>query len=389
MYFCEDWQHLNMLISIYDIYRSDASVIREMLRLGLHEHIMAMRSRVGRKVLQKKLSQYQSYHRYINLEKNISYEGIFMLDSGGFSFGEPEKLQYLLKSPIPIIRRFGRIMLAIADLEVQHSTWNIQKFLRLAQVAQKINFLTQIKLKPDILITLDRVMHYEMPYWLKSRRIRFNLTCARTALELWAQLKEPKPVLFSPLHPLGPPFSRVGKDFSEKEAEDIYTKTFILQLKYLLRAEKEVGAMFGGFAVGSLVPVTSSKFLKIIGKAIFLATRTLRVNDRPLHAFGAADNKAILLNSFGFTSFDSNSHVVKARNRQIYDPVSAKYRKMQPPENCSCIICSRHSVNELLENRSGVKEVATVLQSLHNFYTNHITHLNIMRENNFKHKKRF
>lgn len=380
MYFYEDWQHLNILISIYDIYRSDASIIREMLRLGIHEHIKALRTRIGHKVLQNNLPQYQSYHKYINLENDISYEGIFMLDSGGFSFGEPKKLEHLLQSPLPIIRRFGRIMLAIAELEAEQSHWNTQKLLRLAKIAQKINFLIQIKLKPDILITLDRIIPYEMPLWLKIRRIRFNLTCSRTALELWAQLKKPKPVLFTPIHPLGPSFSSVGKAISEKEAENIYTKTFIIQLKYLLRAEREVGVMFGGFAVGSLVPITNQKFLKIIGNAIQQATRSLKINDRPLHAFGAADNKATFLNGFGFTSFDSNSHVIKARNRQIYDPTSAKYRKAQPPDKCSCIICSRHSADELLENRSGVKEVATVLQSLHNFYANHLVYLNTMRK---------
>lgn len=382
MYFSEDWQHLNILISMYDIYRSDASLIREMLRLGLHGHIKSLRNRIIRKVLDSSLPQYQSYHKYLKLEKDIPYEGILMLDSGGFSFGSPEKLHYLLKSPISSVRRFGRIMLSIAELEGGQYLWNTQEFLRLAQIAQKVNFLNQIKLKPDILITLDRIIPYEMPFWLKIRRIIFNLTCARTALELWARLPNPKPVLFTPIHPLGPSLSSIGKEISEKKAEENYTKTFLIQLKYLLRAERETGAPFAGFAVGSLVPITNHNFLKIICNAVSQAAKELKIDDRPLHAFGAADSKAILLNGFGFTSFDSNLHMIKARNRQIYDPTSGEYRKMQPPEKCSCIICRRHPDHELLENRSGVKEVATVLQSLHNFYANHLSHLATMRKDN-------
>jgi len=379
MYFWEDWQDLNLLVSMYDVYRSDTSLIREMYRLGLRGHMAALRQRVGRRVLSKRLPQYAAYHQYIRLEKPFAHQGLLMLDSGGFSFGEPKKLHPLLKSPLPSIQRFARLMLAISELESQAERWNARQFIRMARAAQRYHLRAQLRLKPDIVITLDRVMHYELPYWMKLRRLSFNLACARTALELFVQTPEPRPLLFPVIHPAGPAWSEIGKEISPTAAEEHYTRTFTLQFAYLLRLEKRVGIRFGGFAVGSLVPVRNPAFLRLLARAVWRAVTACGVDGRPLHAFGASDNKMLLLSRYGFTSFDSSLHIVKARNRQIYDPDTGNYKKLQPPARCQCPVCSRHSADELLENRPGVKEVATVLQSLHNFYANHRVHLETLR----------
>lgn len=379
MYFPDDWHSLNLLISTFDVYCADPAILREMCQLGLRGHMASLFRHVGKKVLQTNLPQYKTYHAYINLDRAFPYRGLLMLDSGGFSFGHPDKLARLLRSPFPAIRRFARLMLAVAHQESQESKWDRARFVRLARLAQRLHLRTQFQLQPDIIVTLDRVMHFDLPYRVKSRRVLFNLTCARTALELYACTPGPKPLLFAVIHPLGPPPGSIGKTVSEERAAAFYARTFALQIKYLLRAEAETGLRFGGFAVGSLVPVTNYAFLGLLAGSLAKALATLGVEGRPLHAFGAADRKAVFLYRYGFTSFDSNLHVVKARNRQIYDPATGTYKKMQPPSSCTCPVCRRHAPEEFLENRQGVKEVATVLQSLHNFYTNHMAHLETMR----------
>ncbi len=376
MYFPDDWCDLNLLISTYDVYCADTAIIREMCRLGLRGHMDSLFRHVGRKVLQSNLPQYKCYHPYIILDRTFPHRGLLMLDSGGFSFGQSEKLVRLLKSPFPAIRRFARLMLAVVRLESQEDEWDKVSFVRLARLAQRLHLRTQLQLKPDIVVTLDRVMHFDLPYWVKSRRVLFNLTCARTALEFYARTPEPKPLLFAVIHPLGPPPGLIGKTIISRDmVAAFYTRTFALQIKYLLRAELETGLRFGGFAVGSLVPVTNYEFLDLLASSFARALAALGVKERPLHAFGAADKKAVFLYRYGFTSFDSNLHMVKARNRQIYDPATGIYKKMQLPPACGCPVCRRHAPEEFLENRQGVKEVATVLQSLHNFYTNHLSHL--------------
>jgi queuine/archaeosine tRNA-ribosyltransferase len=337
--------------------------------------------RVGEKLRKTNLPQYQAYRDYVNPDRPFCYRGLIMLDSGGFSFGHAEKLTPLVRSPLPAVRRFARLMLAVAALENQDK-WDRDRFRRLARLAQRLHLRNQLCLKPDIIVTLDRVIHFDLPYEIKRRRVLFNLICARTALAAYAPRPHPKPLLFAVIHPLGPPPRAVGKTTSEERARAFYTRTFTLQLKYLLHAETETGQQFGGFAVGSLVPVNNYAFLELLAGSLAAALQALGVGGRPLHAFGAADHKAVFLHRYGFTSFDSNLHMVKARNRQMYDPSSGSYKKMQPPTSCTCPICRRHPAEELVENRPGVKEVATVLQSLHNFYANHLAHLKTMRRLN-------
>ncbi|MGB9886541.1 MAG: hypothetical protein ACPLRW_06030 [Moorellales bacterium] len=380
MYFPDDWRSVNLLISMYDIYSADPSILREMCRLGIRGHMASLSYRMAIRLRQSDLPQYQSYCGYTDPSRPFPHWGLIMLDSGGFSFGHPGKLIPLLQSPVPPIRRFARLLLAVAGLETETRGWNRARFERLARLAQRLHLRMQLRLQPDIIVTLDRVMHFDLPYRVKSRRVWFNLTCARTALELYARTPDPKPLLFPVVHPLGPPPAAIGTKLSPEQAREFYARTFALQLRYLLRAEKETGTNFGGFAVGSLVPVTNYAFLEVLASALAQALRKLGVGRRPLHAFGAADRKAVFLSRYGFTSFDTNLHVVKARSRQIYDPASGIYRKKELPTSCTCPVCRRHPPQELVEDRPGVKEVATVLQSLHNFYTNHLAHLKTIQK---------
>lgn len=382
MYFPDDWQNLNLLLSIYDIYCSDKGLVEEMLALGLRAHMAELHRRMGRKLARTSTGPYRDYRHYFSENDLLyNYKGLIMLDSGGFSFGQTSKVCRLLKSPFAFIRRFGKIMLAVADLEQKREEWNITRYTRLARIAQRLNLSAQLRLKPDIIITLDRIMDFELPLWLKTRRILFNLTCACTALEVYARQPGLKPLLFPVIHPLGPPLSTIGRSISQEEALRFYSATFAAQLRRLRRAEVSIGLEFDGLAVGSLVPVRNYKHLSLLAEAVQRAITQTGFSGRPLHAFGAADKKAVFLARYGFTSFDSNLHVVKARNRYIYDPLTSSYQKMILPPDCQCPVCRHHSPQELLENRPGVKEVATVLQSLHNFYTNHLSHLEQIKTN--------
>lgn len=378
MYFPEDWQDLNILVSTYDVYCADSSIIREMYRLGLRGHMESLSRRMGKKLWQSELPQYAYYRRYIDLDKPFPYRGLLMLDSGGFSLGQPGNLLRLLGSPVPVVRRFARLMLAVDGLEKQERGWKRATYVRLARLAQRAHLHVQLRLQPDIIITLDRIVHFDLPYKIKARRVLFNLTCARTALEFYARTPGPKPLLFAVIHPLGPLPSYDDKA-AMSEAATFYTHTFALQIAYLRRAELELGLRFGGFAVGSLVPVANYKFLALLASSFVKALESCGAGGRPLHAFGAAGRKAVFLRKYGFTSFDSNLHVVKARNRQLYDPAVGSYKKGQLPSSCRCPVCRRHQPEEFFESREGVREVATVLQSLHNFYANHLSHLEAMR----------
>jgi hypothetical protein len=387
MYFYRDWyDSLNLLISIYDIYRSSRCIGQKLLDTGFSKYSRGYVRQV-REYVRRQSDKGTPYSDYANLfpAGGIPPFGkLLMLDSGGFSFGTRTKLNALSKSCRKStsqkvtdldkdVREFAETMLEVNDMEGK-SRWTEARIQALAQKAQGINLKHQLAARGDFVVTLDRVIDdYEYSLERKKRRAYFNLECAKSALEYKARQKNDfDSLLLAVLHPVGPALTEIGNNF--KGARKEYYDNIYSYLDELVKKEKELGVEFDGFAVGSLVPISNYDLLRIIVEGVQVALKEHGKENKLLHAFGATNNKAEFLFQYGFDSFDTSYHVVRARNRFVYDKSISDYVSTLKLDSfdCSCRVCSKYSFEKLTENRKGVKEVATVLQSLHNLYTNHL-----------------
>jgi hypothetical protein len=387
MYFYSDWHDsLNLLISIYDIYRSSRCIGQKLLDEGFSEYSRGYVRRVREYVRQQsdKGTPYGDYANFFPTGDVPPFGKLLMLDSGGFSFGTRTKLNALSKSCRKSashkvtdldkdVKDFAETMLEVDDLEGK-SSWTEARIQTLAQKAQRINLKHQLAAKGDFVVTLDRVIDdYEYSLEKKKRRAYFNLECAKGALEYKAKEKGNfGSLLLAVLHPVGPSLAEIGNNF--EEAREEYYDNICSYLDELVKKEEKLGAEFDGFGIGSLVPIKNYDLLRIIVEAIQAALREHGKENKLLHAFGATNNKARFLFQYGFDTFDTSYHVVRARNRFVYDKSISDYVSTLKLDSfdCSCRVCSKYSFDKLTENRKGVKEVATVLQSLHNLYTNHL-----------------
>lgn len=388
MYFYHQWyKQLNVLISIYDVYRAANCLRMPMMRDGFHQYVVDYVRHVREYVRLKAKQNGSPYSDYASFPPGPipAFRGAVMIDSGGFSFGDPKKLARTYEIYKGISTRnpdnvfaasvvdFAETMLRIAQIE--EGDWDEQTVVSLAGHAQRINLSHQLAIRGDFVATLDRVIdNYDYPLERKQRRAFFSLQCAKAALAEKAVLGENFPAaLLGVIHPVGPG-PREFKDLSFDQAYCIYRRELDKYVSEFAASESRLKVQFDGFGIGSLVPLQDYEMIKLIATAVKDTLKAHEMDDRCVHAFGATNKKASYLFEFGFDSFDTTYHMVRAKNRYLYDLQSNRYVSSRGLQvwNCQCPMCSRYSLNELRENRSGVKEVATVLHGLHNLYTNHL-----------------
>jgi len=388
MYFYHEWyKQLNLLVSIYDVYRAAECIRGPMMRDGFRQYVEDYVRHVRGYVREQAGRIDSPYSGYASFPRGPipAFRGAMMIDSGGFSFGDRKKLARLLEIYRDILRRnpedgfgasvvdFAETMLKVADTEEGH--WDEQTVTSLAKRAQKINLSHQLAIRGDFVVTLDRVIDdYSYPLERKRRRAFFSLQCAKAALAEKARLGENFPAtLLAVIHPIGPGPEEL-KTLGYAQAYRVYRRELDYYVSELAATERKLRVQFDGFGIGSLVPLQDYDVIRLVVTAIKHTLRAHGMEGRFLHAFGATNRKAEYLFEFGFDSFDTTYHMVRARNRYLYDREQNTYVSSRELRswNCNCLICSRHSLDELRENRRGVKEVATVLHGLHNLYTNHL-----------------
>jgi hypothetical protein len=388
MYFYHDWyKQLNLLVSIYDVYRAAECIRGPMMRDGFRQYVEDYVRHVRGYVREQARRIDSPYTDYASFPRGPipAFRGAMMIDSGGFSFGDRKKLARLLEIYRDILRRnhedvfaasvvdFAETMLKVADAEEGHGDEQTVAFL--ADHAQKINLSHQLAIRGDFVVTLDRVIDdYGYPIERKRRRAFFSMQCAKAALAEKARLGENFPAaLLAVIHPIGPG-PEEHKTLGYTQTYRIYRRELDYYVGELAAAERRLKVQFDGFGIGSLVPLQDYNLIRLIVTAIKYTLRAHGMEGRFLHAFGATNRKAEYLFEFGFDSFDTTYHMVRAKNRYLYDRERNTYVSSRELRswNCDCPICSSHSLNELRENRRGVKEVATVLHGLHNLYTNHL-----------------
>lgn len=394
MWFYEDWKDtMNPLLSMHDLFVTDKGIFEE-LQQGFQEHLRLFMKRSLDHV--KRLYDgpagepyrwyWDRYLAYLDPEQASQFTGVLLLDSGGFVLGNPRS--WVRMKAV----RNGRGS-EVADLmsklsELEHSRGSHAQLLELGQEAQRIVLETGWAVKPDIIVTLDRVIHFEAPQEQKELYIQYNVSNAIAALRLKTELAKQAggkvPMLWPVLHPWGPSLSDIksGRITSQQAIEQYY-RGYAQQLDALLAEEIRLGARFDGFGLGSLVPIADAQFLDIVGSAAQRALRERNLHTRPLHAFGSTEPKARKLHEYGISSFDSTHHTVRARNRQALYPDEGYYHRVSKQLVCSCRVCAKHrtaELDELLEDRKGVKEVATVLLALHNLEVSRSIHLEPMVE---------
>lgn len=391
MYFYHDWyRNLNLLVSIYDIYRAAASIRTPILQDGLRQYIPAYVRHVRHYVRDQSNVVNSPYKDYSTFPPGRipSFPGSIMVDSGGYSFGDRSKLVRLeqmyghLANRNPgdwfsrSVKEFADTMLKVSDYEsAEEKAWDKDAIARLAAVAQQINLSHQLAIRGDIVVTLDRVISdYDLSLGQKKRRAFFNLQCAKAALREKAEAGNGfQAALLAVIHPVGPGPTEL-KVMSAARAYRQYRHELDCYVGELADVEKSLRISFDGLGIGSLVPLQNYELIRIVATAVKHTLREYNMEDRLLHAFGATNNKARFLFDYGFDTFDTTYHMVRAKNRYLYDPTSERYVASGELDfwNCSCPICVKHPLVQLRENRSGVKEVATVLHGLHNLYTNHL-----------------
>lgn len=388
MYFYHHWyRELHILISIYDVYRAAKCLRAPMMNNGFRDYVQDyVRNVRGYVRLQARQSD-SPYGAYAQFPPGPipAFRGALMIDSGGFSFGDPKKLARTREIYRGVLSRnpedtfaasvvdFAETMLKVVDAEESH--WDQQAVTSLAIRAQGINLSHQLAVRGDFVATLDRVIdNYDYPLERKRRRAFFSLECAKAALAEKARLEGHfSSALLAVIHPVGPGPSEL-KDLGFDRAYCLYRRELDYYVSELVMAEERFNVQFDGFGIGSLVPLQDYEMIRLVTTALRDSLAAHNMEDRFLHAFGATNKKASYLFEFGFDSFDTTYHMVRAKNRYLYDRESDSYVSSRTLEkwNCDCPICSSYSLDRLRENRKGVKEVATVLHGLHNLYTNHL-----------------
>jgi len=393
MWFFDDWKDgLNPLLSMHDLFVTDKGIFEE-LQQGFLEHLRLFMRRtithVERLYDQQSGAPYRwywdKYLSHLDPDNVTQFNGILLLDSGGFVLGNPKswpKMKSARNGRGAELAGLMAEMLALEDKGVP-----LDRYLELGREAQRIVFETGWAVKPDILITLDRVVHYEAPPHSKELYVQYNISNACFALKLKAEANGVSPMLWAVLHPWGPSLSELKSGaIPVEQAVELYRRGYAQQLDALLAEERRLGTQFDGFGLGSLVPISDPLLLDVIGKAVNLSLSERGLTDRPLHAFGSSERKARKLQQYGISSFDSTHHTLRARHRQVLHldgTEDGQYRHISEGLTCNCKICSKHRsphFDEFLEDAKGVKEVATVLIALHNLEMSKVIYVRPMAE---------
>ena len=321
--------HLSVLMSVYDIYVADRSIREEILSVGIREHLSRALKRTSR-YLASKNGDYRRYRERVEqlLEEPPEITGPIAIDSGGFSFSNRKRISRLAGiSDAPDIASLGRLLLELDVLEAEEGS--TERYLDLAKEAARINIRHQLMAGADLVVSLDRVFDFRLPFRERELRWQLSLVSAREALQTavgnpsdhpWpsegddgALSVHHNPGIIPVIHPLGPVPAKGAQpqDFYRFASEAV---------RYLERAEQDLGCRFAGVAVGSLVPLTREEVLLPVAQGIGKAILESSFRDRVVHAFGASNNKMELLWECGFNSFDTSHHLIKGRNRQSYVP---------------------------------------------------------------------
>lgn len=177
----------------------------------------------------------------------------------------------------------------------------------------------------DIIATLD----YPIPPGLKEDekmdRMERSIESAVRCLELLGEEEDP-PAVYIAIH---------GHNY-----EDInwYVGRF-------LERAGEFDESFEGFAIGSLVPIASSRKVDILVDIIQGAKHAIpngRADDIALHAFGVTGKLVPLLALLGVDSFDSASYQRTAQYKNFIHPETwEKVEAKDLPEDwsCDCKVC--------------------------------------------------
>jgi len=351
---CED---INLLVSTDSILCSANRRFEVITRHGLSKGLLKTRREYQTFMTKKKkdfpyLSQY--LHEFEKPLRRVSSK--FMLDSGGYGFTkifETNNIPAQLNARVPNLDKY----------------WNNDD-----DESQNIVLEKQLPLKPDILITLDKVVSPNESFLEKRKKVEFNLKCAKVALVNKQERKIRNTSLFAAVHGHG--------STSLNNSEEYYANTREY-MHSLLQFEDETNVKYDGFSIGSLVPISDENTLQAIACAVRDTLKSER-RKTPIHGLGASSNKKIaLLYRCGVQIFDTNLHMKNARNRLVYHPYKQTYistHNISKDEwNCDCKICSNYPWEIITENRPEVREVSTVLISLHNLYSNHLKFLKTLR----------
>jgi len=355
--FYEDWVgKANVLISLFDMFQSGSSRKQTIFDLGFSKGIRRQRNRYIEAISRRLTKRYPGYRDYADYLSDINegaFDTLMMLDSGGFSLRRPED--------------FKKID-GLKKLYDQRDHYALQKF-----ILEK-----QLQTKAEFIITFDRALvPMSIPIQEKQRRQQFSLNCAKAALEIISKKRdrgeEVDALLLAAVHGFGPCLHEINKGkISFEKAGRMYYETTKNYLEELLSFEKDIGITFDGFSVGSLVPFVNNGLIENVAEAVYDVLKEKRALNRLIHGLGATSEwKIRLLTSYGFDLFDTNLHVRMGRYRLYFNPDTREYVKIHDLEKlpCTCEVCTKHSKDHLTETRRGLREVSTVLLSLHNFYS--------------------
>jgi len=186
----------------------------------------------------------------------------------------------------------------------------------------------------DIIATLD----YPIPPGLKEdekmERMERSIDSAVRCLELLEDYDNP-PAVYIAIH---------GHNY-----EDInwYVGRF-------LERAGEFDEAFEGFAIGSLVPIASSRKVDILVDIIQGAKHAIpngRADEIALHTFGVTGKLVPLLALLGVDSFDSASYQRTAQYKKFIHPETwekIEARNLPAGWSCDCIVC-RHLDTDLMQ----------------------------------------
>jgi len=353
--FMQNWcEDINILISTDSILCSAERRYGLIITHGLLKGLLQTRGDY-QKFIEKKARTHPHLSSYLGeFEEPVpKVRSKFMLDSGGYGLTklfEKNNVPRKLKMRVPNLGAHWK------DDDEQSQNMVLEK---------------QLPLKPDILVTLDKVILPSESYLTKRKKVEFSLRCAKVALAQKREGNTKQIRLFAAVHSYGSDKSGNSEDYYVNAKEYMHS---------LFEFEDETEVTYDGFSVGSLVPISHESTLHAIAGGV---RDSLRSEKRKveIHGLGASsDRKIAILHKYGFQLFDTNLHMKNARNRLIYHPEKQKYVSVHGVSknewNCDCKICRKYPWETITENRPSVREVSTVLISLHNLYTNHLKFLN-------------
>jgi len=378
LYFYDEWRDwLNLLVSQADIYRTRPSFRSELTEHGIRGYLPWKAQRVHAGLASKPRPSYREYAKRGD-KRFGAYRGLVMLDSGGFTFGNLRKLA-LLRSRTRSMNLVETATALEREQKLEASAaWSAKKARSLAGTAQVAHMKFGLSLRPDFLVSLDRIIESpSLPTRLKQRRAFFSISCAVEGLKFLSRLRESGSLFLPVVHPYGPYIPVPTDESTKREIVKRYEESATWQIQLLEEAEAKSGATFGGLAIGSLVPFENSTMVPLVGKALKSAIQASSFRDRFIHCFGANNDKLEILVKYGVHSFDTNHHMKLARNRLFYSPAEGAYVGLgdRRRPKCRCAICSSHPGWQFRESRKGLREVPTILIGLHNFQSNHLDRL--------------